>query len=428
MSSGWLPQGTASPPTEYGSREVAPHGGHNNIQSPAGSTPSRYSPLASAIVSRVRRPPLERAASVPEQGSRPVRGSGGGGGGGGAGDHQKALSSASSKTSIHGAISPRSHRPPDYNTVVLKSSKLGKLGSGTKLGSGSGGKLDALGCVRGKSDSDGSEIHEIFHNGGGIGSRTSSRGSLDRVLYLRQHNRPRLSLERAPTPPSHLHLMPMDENNIPQIDAAITPPCSPIHHPNMNSTALKGFKRKLPSLKFNKRGRMGSSNGGNTPPGCTTIPINPTITITMNDGIVDDDHYSDHLFPDTNYKTPPSTAIPGGDGNPLGATGSGKDPRSVHSQFIGDDISLYGTPKEELSPLKEVEVQCGTGLLSGNNNKGPPSISPTNYLKDQIISFFQPSDNKLAMKLFGNKNALMKEKMRQKAAGNWVIHPCSNFR
>ncbi|ESO10035.1 hypothetical protein HELRODRAFT_72757 [Helobdella robusta] len=50
------------------------------------------------------------------------------------------------------------------------------------------------------------------------------------------------------------------------------------------------------------------------------------------------------------------------------------------------------------------------------------------YLKDQIISFFQVSDNKLALKLFGNRNALMKEKMRQKAVGNWIIHPCSSFR
>ncbi|KAI0208618.1 hypothetical protein LSAT2_006671, partial [Lamellibrachia satsuma] len=53
--------------------------------------------------------------------------------------------------------------------------------------------------------------------------------------------------------------------------------------------------------------------------------------------------------------------------------------------------------------------------------------STTNYLKDQLVSFFQPSDNKLAMKLFGNRNALLKERMRQKATGNWVIHPCSDF-
>lgn len=92
-------------------------------------------------------------------------------------------------------------------------------------------------------------------------------------------------------------------------------------------------------------------------------------------------------------------------------------PYGMHKDSIfanlGDDISLYGTPKEELSPFRETDAS---------------RLSPSNYLKDQIISFFQPSDNKLAMKLFGNKNALMKEKLRQKAAGNWVIHPCSNFR
>lgn len=64
----------------------------------------------------------------------------------------------------------------------------------------------------------------------------------------------------------------------------------------------------------------------------------------------------------------------------------------------------------------------------GGGGGGGAGSSTSSYLRDQIISFFQPSDNKLAMKLFGNKNALMKEKMRQKAAGNWVIHPCSNFR
>ncbi|XP_014679893.1 PREDICTED: potassium/sodium hyperpolarization-activated cyclic nucleotide-gated channel 2-like [Priapulus caudatus] len=44
------------------------------------------------------------------------------------------------------------------------------------------------------------------------------------------------------------------------------------------------------------------------------------------------------------------------------------------------------------------------------------------------MSIFQPTDNKLAMKLFGSKKALMNEKMRQKAAGQWIIHPLSNFR
>lgn len=184
-------------------------------------------------------------------------------------------------------------------------------------------------------------------------------------------------------------LMPTDENNIPQIDQAITPPPSPVRERIANGKGIPGLKR-FPSLKL-KRSRMGSTrsnkNNDSDPNTPGSKEHNPTITITMDEDR--DSIMSDYLSPDKNYK---------------------KEPR-IH--FIGDDVSLYGTPKEELSPLKEVDSKTS---------------SSASYLKDQIISFFQPSDNKLAMKLFGNKNALMKEKMRQKAAGNWVIHPCSNFR
>ncbi|XP_040160979.1 uncharacterized protein LOC120898761 isoform X1 [Anopheles arabiensis] len=77
-----------------------------------------------------------------------------------------------------------------------------------------------------------------------------------------------------------------------------------------------------------------------------------------------------------------------------------------------DDVSLYGTPKEE--PLPNI----------------PPSIEKpsSNFLKNQLQAWFQPTDNRLAMKLFGSKKALVKERIRQKTAGHWVIHPCSSFR
>ncbi|XP_077514352.1 uncharacterized protein LOC144125121 isoform X2 [Amblyomma americanum] len=78
----------------------------------------------------------------------------------------------------------------------------------------------------------------------------------------------------------------------------------------------------------------------------------------------------------------------------------------------GDDVSLYGTPKEELGP------GGGGGL----------SEAKASFMRNQLEALFQPSDNKLAMKLFGSKKALMKERIRQKAAGHWIIHPCSNFR
>ncbi len=50
------------------------------------------------------------------------------------------------------------------------------------------------------------------------------------------------------------------------------------------------------------------------------------------------------------------------------------------------------------------------------------------YWKDQFMTFFQPSDNKLAKKLFGTKMALNKERSRQRKQGKWIIHPASNFR
>ncbi|KAG7197562.1 hypothetical protein KM043_001318 [Ampulex compressa] len=90
--------------------------------------------------------------------------------------------------------------------------------------------------------------------------------------------------------------------------------------------------------------------------------------------------------------------------NEMNYKGSGK----VH--FGVDDVSLYGTPKEEPGP----------GL--------PGQEVKQSFLKNQLQALFQPTDNKLAMKLFGSKKALMKERIRQKAAGHWVIHPCSSFR
>jgi len=49
-------------------------------------------------------------------------------------------------------------------------------------------------------------------------------------------------------------------------------------------------------------------------------------------------------------------------------------------------------------------------------------------IREMFLSLFEASDNKLAMKLFGNRNALMKERLRQRASNSWVIHPCSDFR
>ncbi|CAG5136100.1 unnamed protein product, partial [Candidula unifasciata] len=133
--------------------------------------------------------------------------------------------------------------------------------------------------------------------------------------------------------------------------------------------------------------------GANNTGAPTVGHVNPSITITLDSD--SDSIYSDYLSPEINYKTHESKV-----------------------QFLGDETSLYGTPKEELPSSSDPLTL----------DAFPKTSSTTSYLREQIMNFFQPSDNKLAMKLFGNKNALIKEKMRHKRVGNWVIHPCSNFR
>lgn len=61
------------------------------------------------------------------------------------------------------------------------------------------------------------------------------------------------------------------------------------------------------------------------------------------------------------------------------------------------------------------------------SDSGEPKATYS-YLKSYFVSMLQPSDNKLAMKLFGSKKGVLKEKLRQQEVGHWIIHPCSNFR
>lgn len=149
-------------------------------------------------------------------------------------------------------------------------------------------------------------------------------------------------------------------------------------------------RRRIPSLKLKRISAQTRTDKFDSTMPC--LPPcgrqNPSITITIDSD--DESIYSDYLSPDINYKP------------------------EMKVQYIGDETSLYGTPKEELLPPQ--------------NNSNMDKTSATTFLREQIYSFFQPSDNKLAMKLFGNKNALLKEKMRHKRVGNWVIHPCSDFR
>ncbi|KAM7538168.1 hypothetical protein Aperf_G00000061337 [Anoplocephala perfoliata] len=73
-------------------------------------------------------------------------------------------------------------------------------------------------------------------------------------------------------------------------------------------------------------------------------------------------------------------------------------------------------------PAEDVDLDVAGGMEDSSKQRSKE------YWKEQFMMFFQPSDNKLAKKLFGTKVALNKERTRQRKQGKWIIHPASNFR
>ncbi|XP_066503747.1 potassium/sodium hyperpolarization-activated cyclic nucleotide-gated channel 2 [Hoplias malabaricus] len=50
------------------------------------------------------------------------------------------------------------------------------------------------------------------------------------------------------------------------------------------------------------------------------------------------------------------------------------------------------------------------------------------YIHRQFSSMLQPGVNKFSLRMFGSQKAVEKEQERVKSAGNWIIHPYSDFR
>lgn len=66
------------------------------------------------------------------------------------------------------------------------------------------------------------------------------------------------------------------------------------------------------------------------------------------------------------------------------------------------------------------------GADDGNKRRCPRRIR-TGVLS-RLMTVFEPSKNRLSMKIFGSEKAVLKERLRQQSLRVWVIHPCSKFR
>ena len=101
--------------------------------------------------------------------------------------------------------------------------------------------------------------------------------------------------------------------------------------------------------------------------------------------------------------------------------------KSHNPLFNSDDRTSRQSSEIHMNPADPSQAH---NLHNTNEsfNDNEPKAAAYSYLKYYFVSMLQPSDNKLAMKLFGSKKGVLKEKLRQQNVGHWIIHPCSNFR
>lgn len=100
------------------------------------------------------------------------------------------------------------------------------------------------------------------------------------------------------------------------------------------------------------------------------------------------------------------------------ATGEKKDSRVSFSH------APVGKSHSSRSSGTLPKAEDGSQIMADD---GEPRSNQT-YMQRQFSAMLQPGVNKFSLRMFGSQKAVEKEQERVKSAGNWIIHPYSDFR
>ncbi|KAM3865958.1 uncharacterized protein ACN63O_009599 [Diretmus argenteus] len=90
--------------------------------------------------------------------------------------------------------------------------------------------------------------------------------------------------------------------------------------------------------------------------------------------------------------------------------------------------SLHG-PTQTQQPRNSVTFQKpedGPQIVAAEDAE--PQGSQVSFMQRQFSSMLQPGVNKFSLRMYGSQKAVEREQERVKSAGNWIIHPYSDFR
>lgn len=127
-------------------------------------------------------------------------------------------------------------------------------------------------------------------------------------------------------------------------------------------------------------------------------------------------------------------ANPGGNTPVSGGVPEKKDSKVSFSNAPSRKASssVYGaTQTGGLQPRNSVTFQKtedGPAIVAAAADESEARGSQASFMQRQFSSMLQPGVNKFSLRMYGSQKAVEREQERVKSAGNWIIHPYSDFR
>lgn len=93
-------------------------------------------------------------------------------------------------------------------------------------------------------------------------------------------------------------------------------------------------------------------------------------------------------------------------------------------------VSFSNAPSRKASSSVQHQPRNSVTFLKSEDAAEDPEPrgSQASFMQRQFSSMLQPGVNKFSLRMYGSQKAVEKEQERVKSAGNWIIHPYSDFR
>lgn len=132
----------------------------------------------------------------------------------------------------------------------------------------------------------------------------------------------------------------------------------------------------------------------------------------------------------------PGGSMTGGHGGESANPGSTPVSNSVPEKK-DSKVSFSNAPSRKASSSQTQTQQPRNSVTFQKPDDGPQIVpaedaetrgSQASFMQRQFSSMLQPGVNKFSLRMYGSQKAVEREQERVKSAGNWIIHPYSDFR